>query len=140
MGWIFCWKRLVTLHFEFWESFPLYLIVFSAWKICNRLTIITLFDSNILLLLSLFLNINHAFVSTLHNYNIYTTHITILNLQCNIYILAILDAYNFIPYFNYLLYRLLWLTSVLFSTCSIVKYLHGFYLLIYWWCSEYTAN
>ena len=34
----------------------------------------------------------------------YTTHITILKLHTT-YILAVLVAYNFIPYFNCLLYR-----------------------------------
>ena len=36
---------------------------------------------------------------TLQNYITYTPHIKILNLQYTIYILAILLAYNFIPYF-----------------------------------------
>jgi len=39
----------------------------------------------------------------------------------NIYILAILVAYNFIPYFHFVLYRLLWLISVQFSASNIVK-------------------
>ena len=45
-----------------------------------------------------------TYLHTLQNYIIYTTHITILKLHTT-YILAVLVAYNFIPYFYCLLYR-----------------------------------